>query len=294
LDPENSNEWQKSELAQRFGLIIRKIWYGKNYKDHVSPHEFLQEVAIRSDKKYKIGTLNNPLSFLAWFINTLHVDLGDNDETIINRCFRGKVRFTVEKPVRVKKMIDGKKVEMKALKKKKVSKTKEVSFLILKLDIPPPPLFKEDPEKSVIPQEPLFTLLAKYDGITKQYDPTKNENRSYQIVKLPKYLILHINRFTKNQWYIEKNPTIVNFPLKNLDMKSYTDYPEDSNLPTKYNLIANIRHNGKPEEGTYNLHLHEKSNLKWYDIQDLFVEEVLPPLIALSEAYIQIYELVED
>lgn len=36
---------------------------------------------------------------------------------------------------------------------------------------------------------------------------------------IPKFLILHIKRFTKNNFFVEKNPTIVNFPVKNLEMK---------------------------------------------------------------------------
>jgi U4/U6.U5 tri-snRNP-associated protein 2 len=39
------------------------------------------------------------------------------------------------------------------------------------------------------------------------------------LIKLPKYLILHVKRFTKNNFFVEKNPTLVNFPLKNLDLK---------------------------------------------------------------------------
>jgi len=57
-----------------------------------------------------------------------------------------------------------------------------------------------------------------------------------------------------------------------------------------YNCVANIRHNGNPKDYHFNLHVLHKSSNKWHDIQDLFVEEVMPPLIALSEAYIQIYE----
>jgi hypothetical protein len=33
-----------------------------------------------------------------------------------------------------------------------------------------------------------------------------------------------------------------------------------------------------------------QANDKWYNIQDLYVEEAMPQVIALSEAYIQIYE----
>lgn len=28
-----------------------------------------------------------------------------------------------------------------------------------------------------------------------------------------------VQRFTKNNWYLEKNPTIVTFPLTNLEMR---------------------------------------------------------------------------
>lgn len=33
--------------------------------------------------------------------------------------------------------------------------------------------------------------------------------------------MIHIKRFTKNDFFVEKNPTIVNFPIKNLDLSDY-------------------------------------------------------------------------
>jgi U4/U6.U5 tri-snRNP-associated protein 2 len=38
--------------------------------------------------------------------------------------------------------------------------------------------------------------------------------KRFQILELPDYLIVHIKRFTKNRFFVEKNPTIVNFPVK--------------------------------------------------------------------------------
>ena len=35
-------------------------------------------------------------------------------------------------------------------------------------------------------------------------------------------MILHYKRFTKNNFVEEKNPTIVNFPLRGLDLKDST------------------------------------------------------------------------
>ena len=44
----------------------------------------------------------------------------------------------------------------------------------------------------------------------------------YVLTRLPKYLIVHIKRFSKNtQQFVEKNPTIVNFPVKGLEMGAY-------------------------------------------------------------------------
>lgn len=64
---------------------------------------------------------------------------------------------------------------------------------------------------------PLFTLLNKFDGETEQRRGSKAF--TYKLLSLPKYVILYIKRFTKNNFFLEKNPTIVNFPVKNLELK---------------------------------------------------------------------------
>ena len=38
--------------------------------------------------------------------------------------------------------------------------------------------------------------------------------KRFELTKLPPYLILCFKRFTKNNFFVEKNPTIVNFPVK--------------------------------------------------------------------------------
>ncbi len=39
--------------------------------------------------------------------------------------------------------------------------------------------------------------------------------KRFELTKLPNYIILCIRRFTKNTVFVvEKNPTIVNFPVK--------------------------------------------------------------------------------
>ncbi|KAJ3214318.1 U4/U6.U5 tri-snRNP-associated protein 2 [Dinochytrium kinnereticum] len=149
---------------------------------------------------------------------------------------------------------------------------KTLPFLYLTLDLPPPPLFQDDAEKNIIPQE--------------------NNNRltRMKLKRLPKYLAFHIKRFTKNNFAMEKNPTIVNFPLKNLDM---SECVQDIG-GARYDLVANICHEGRqgPKKGTYKIHVVSKGRDQWFQLQDLIVEEIAPQMIFLSESYIQVKHLL--
>ncbi|KAF8765212.1 U4/U6.U5 tri-snRNP-associated protein 2 like protein [Argiope bruennichi] len=63
-------------------------------------------------------------------------------------------------------------------------------------------------------------------------------------------------RFTKNTFFIEKNNTIVNFPIKNVDFSEIFQ-PEAHEKQAIYDLIANIVHDGEPGsgKGTYRTHI---------------------------------------
>ena len=88
----------------------------------------------------------------------------------------------------------------------------------------------------------IFDLLQKFNGeilsgrsVTKtgpvadapaaQNDGPKNasQQKSLRIARLPKYLFLHIRRFSRNSYVLEKNRSIVSVPLKNLDMLLLVD-----------------------------------------------------------------------
>lgn len=58
-------------------------------------------------------------------------------------------------------------------------------------------------------QVPLFNILKKFDGesVTEVVRPRLARMR-YRVTKLPQYLILHMRRFTKNNFFVEKNPTL--------------------------------------------------------------------------------------
>ena len=119
-------------------------------------------------------------------------------------------------------------------------------FYMLGLDLPPPPLFQHVMEKSIIPQVALATCLSKYDGAT-EYDVARGGRKTFAVDALPPYLILHMKRFTRNNFFVEKNPTIVTFPVRNLELRDALPLPPG--LASKYDLVANVCHDGKAKLG---------------------------------------------
>lgn len=292
-------------LVKRFGELVRKLWNSKNFKAHVSPHEMLQAVVKSSKKRFQITQQGDPVEFLAWLLNSLHLTLNgtkSSSSSIIYKVFQGKMKVYTRKIPSIDLSEDEK---FKALATDEYKEyDEETPFLFLSVDLPPPPLFRDEFRESIIPQVPLSQILTKFDGQTPQDYNTYKENflKRYEIQKLPPYLILCFRRFKKNNFYLEKNPTIVNFPIKNVDLRELL--PEHRINPqaltespsTTYDLISNVVHDGKPGQGTYRVHILHKGSGTWYELQDLHVIDVLPQMITLSESYLQIWERrdVED
>ena len=143
--------------------------------------------------------------------------------------------------------------------------TRAVKFFFLSLDLPNHPLFKEQQELSTLPQVALTQLLKKYDGSTLKEETVKDASGNettqkvkYVIKQLPRYLFLHVKRFSKNNFFKEKNLTIVNFPIKGLDLTELVSpTPKTSQV---YDLIGTTIHMGKAESGAYKvMAVHEPS-----------------------------------
>ncbi|KAF2072126.1 hypothetical protein CYY_006571 [Polysphondylium violaceum] len=291
----NNIKNNKSILINSFSELLRKLWNPKNFKTQLSPHEFLQAIQNKSNKKFSIGVSSDPLEFLQWLLNTFHTELGGTKKpksSIIQKAFSGLVEITTETPIKKKSTDDNNDKDEKQDDDKTTTATKTTittqPFLYLLLDLPPKPVFKDEMDKSIIPQVPLFNLLSKYDGVT----PTtllNGEVKRYKLLELPNYLILCVKRFSKNNFFLEKEPTIVNFPLKNLDL---TDYLPKNTPASKYNLLSTIKHEGQPNSGTFSVYVWHKGSDKWFEIQDLTYKETIPQLIAVSECYLLIYEKV--
>ncbi|KAK1806242.1 hypothetical protein P4O66_000124 [Electrophorus voltai] len=305
-------------LVQRFGELMRKLWNPRNFKAHVSPHEMLQAVVLCSKKTFQItkqaivtkafqGTMRIfskklPHPDLSVMLTSLaEADLAEKSEIV----GIGIVDILLGPHLTTSSLIEAATVwpPQPAEEKEALLQTEEYqeqmlesTFLYLTLDLPTAPLYKDEKEQLIIPQVPLFNILAKFNGITEKEYKTYKENflKRFQLTKLPPYLIFCIKRFTKNNFFVEKNPTIVNFPITNVDLREYlTEEAQSTEKNTTYDLVANVVHDGKPSEGAYRIHVLHHGTGKWYELQDLQVTDILPQMITLSEAYIQIWKRQE-
>lgn len=55
--------------------------------------------------------------------------------------------------------------------------------------------------------------MRKFDGESWS-DDLRAGRRQFRLTRLPRFLVLHMRRFTRNNFFREKNPTIVNFPVR--------------------------------------------------------------------------------
>lgn len=272
-------------LTNALSEIIKKLWNPYNFKSQVNPLTFLEIVEKLSSRKFKIGNESDPFQFLIWILNTIHQELSGSKvltkHSPITDYFSGKLIMKTQF------------VPIKSSKEDICPIDKKViPFLSLSMDLPPMPLFKDKLEKKQIPQLPLYDLFSKYDGITETQIPheEKVEKKTFCIEQLPEYLIIHYKRFSISNNVKEKNFTIVNFPVKNLDLIDYCKL--DLNLKrTKYDLIGNVCHEGSIENGSYKIHIHEPIQDKYFEFRDLDKKEnILPQEISSSEPYIQFFK----
>lgn len=116
-----------------------------------------------------------------------------------------------------------------------------------------------------------------------------------------------------NNFVEEKNPTIVNFPLRGLDFKdckfppsrdrAATNEKVDVDAPassasTLYDLVANITHESvagttRDKENTvWKVHVRAGDGggdgERWFQVQDLIVEETRKEMIFLGETVLQV------
>jgi U4/U6.U5 tri-snRNP-associated protein 2 len=247
-------------VTTAFADVIRKLWSPWRFRSHVDPHVFAH--VAKPQNMREVG------DFLAWLLHQLHLGtkVKKHQKSIIEQVFQGRIKVTTRETQRSRQdarpnhgdderygsgddeEADG--PENNANQQQPddhptlvVAETTvaETTFFSLSVDIPEKPLFRDEEGGLVIPQEALVNALQKkFDGqrfvdvtsTTRGNKGGKAQRRQYQIQALPDHLILHLIRFRDQ----EKNPTIIVFPVKNLDLHQYLG--EQQRPPTEDTIRA--------------------------------------------------------
>jgi len=291
----------RPEIVQRFSVLVRKIWNIRAFKTHVSPHELLQQVSRQSQKRFELLHQSDPVDFLSWFLGNLHLGLGGSKtkpgSSIIQKVFQGSLRVESQR-------ITGKADANDRLRFEEAAdvSVETVKYLMLTLDLPAAPLFQDELERNIIPQVPLVNILEKYDGIRTQ--EVASARKRYRLVHpLPPFLLFHVKRFSKNKFVHERNPTIVTFPVRSLNMAPYVE-PNPAvhpiGEPIWYDLVANVTHEairirddsveGEVERKVWRAQVRDRAKDDWLEIQDLYVEKVATETLFTKESYLMVWE----
>ncbi|CAH8570396.1 unnamed protein product [Schistosoma turkestanicum] len=281
-----------------------RAYNGLTYYPGVVGLNNIKAVVLCSKKRFQITEQGDAVEFLSWLVNAIDKALrvkrisypkdatNKTFKSIVSSTLRGKMRMYSRKIMPVN-MTDEEKASL-ADSPEYMTSVSDINFFYLTCDLPPPPLYLDEFKENIIPQVSLATLLSKFNGVTEKEYKTHRDStlRRFELRRLPPYLILYMKRFVKNIFTLEKNPTIVNFPIKSIDFGELLA-PEfrAKHRYTTYDLVANIVHDGPPTpgSGTHRIHLVHRGTGKWFELQDLHVSEVLPQMIPLSETLIQVW-----
>ncbi|AMD22345.1 HGR006Cp [Eremothecium sinecaudum] len=268
----------EDEFLQKLTLLVRKLWSPKLFRKFISAHELLQFISNIPNINFKVNDFNDPKTFLLFLINRIMRSSSKELKKRVVAELQGKVEISSTATTDIQN-------QSEEVKEQTTSST--IKFWILKLELPPGTVFKNGKSANTLPQVRLEELLSKFDGKTEQH--TKHNITTNKIVKFPKHLILHIDRFGPSNAFEDRNLTAVEFePVMKIHGYSYR-------------LMINIVHDKtKPKLGNdqlkisatsyWKVQVRNEADNKWYEFDDITVKPKEEELLFLGESYIQVWE----
>ncbi|CAF1092607.1 unnamed protein product, partial [Didymodactylos carnosus] len=115
-------------------------------------------------------------------------------------------------------------------------------------------------------------------------DILRNATKTFNIVLLPKVLILQLKRFSYNDSN-DKINIFVDCPLTDLDLSDFTS----NKTKAKYDLAAVSNHSGTLKFGHYVTNAKNFATGKWYQFDDQKVNSIIETDVITKNAYILVY-----
>jgi len=162
---------------------------------------------------------------------------------------------------------------------------------------------KSFPSEEVAESSKAIPLSSCLDAFTKEEVLTKDNgwycskceeiqvaSKKIDLWRLPDLLIIHLKRFSSDPISRQKINSLVNFPLKNLDLKNWV--PPNCRLTqsTTYDLYGASMHSGTMQEGHYTAYVQSLESGDWYHMNDQFAISANGEKVQSPEAYLLFYK----
>ncbi|XP_055087442.1 ubiquitin carboxyl-terminal hydrolase 15-like isoform X2 [Periophthalmus magnuspinnatus] len=138
----------------------------------------------------------------------------------------------------------------------------------------------------------LFTTKEKLGADDPWYCPNCKQHqqatKKLDLWSLPPVLVVHLKRFSYSRYMRDKLDSLVDFPLRDLDMSEFLINPNAG--PCVYDLIAVSNHYGGMGGGHYTAYAMNKDDGKWYNFDDSSVSPASEDQIVSKAGYVLFYQ----
>ncbi|XP_032840239.2 ubiquitin carboxyl-terminal hydrolase 4 isoform X2 [Tyto alba] len=138
----------------------------------------------------------------------------------------------------------------------------------------------------------LFTTMETLGEHDPWYCPNckkhQQATKKFDLWSLPRILVVHLKRFSYSRYWRDKLDTVVEFPIRGLNMSEFVCDPRAGSYV--YDLIAVSNHYGAMGVGHYTAYAKNKVNDKWYYFDDSSVSVASEDQIVTKAAYVLFYQ----
>jgi len=138
----------------------------------------------------------------------------------------------------------------------------------------------------------LYTSQEKLGADDAWYCPTcqkhQQATKKFDLWCLPEVLIIHLKRFSYNRYWRDKIDTVIDFPIRGLDMTQYVI--NTAHGKAIYDLIAVSNHYGGMGGGHYTAYGKNKLDSNWYYFDDSSVTQTNEEAVITKAAYVLFYQ----
>ncbi|XP_065542960.1 ubiquitin carboxyl-terminal hydrolase 4 isoform X2 [Lathamus discolor] len=138
----------------------------------------------------------------------------------------------------------------------------------------------------------LFTTMETLGEHDPWYCPNckkhQQATKKFDLWSLPRILVVHLKRFSYSRYWRDKLDTVVEFPIRGLNMSEFVCDPRAGSYV--YDLIAVSNHYGAMGVGHYTAYAKNKVNDKWYYFDDSSVSMASEDQIVTKAAYVLFYQ----